>query len=79
MIELVGDPGIGKSRLVEELRRLAGDLPTFTIACDPYEATTPYTPFWWLVHDMLGLPETAAPERDRRAAARASSRAVAPS
>ena len=61
LIELVGDPGIGKSRLIEELRRLAGDLPTFTIACDPYEATTPYTPFWWLIHDMLGLPETAAP------------------
>ncbi len=62
VIEIVGDAGIGKSRLVEELRRLAGDLPTFTIACDPYESTTPYTPFWWLIHDLLGLPETAAPE-----------------
>ncbi len=62
LIELVGEPGIGKTRLIEELRRLAGDLPTFTIACDPYEATTPYTPFWWLIHDMLGLPETAAPD-----------------
>jgi class 3 adenylate cyclase/tetratricopeptide (TPR) repeat protein len=61
-ISLVGDPGIGKSRLVEELRRVVGDVPTFTIACDPYEATTPYAPFWWLLHDMLGLPETAAPE-----------------
>jgi class 3 adenylate cyclase/tetratricopeptide (TPR) repeat protein len=62
LIELVGDPGIGKSRLIEELRQLAGDLPTFTIACDPYESATPYTPFWWLLHDMLGLPVTAAPE-----------------
>lgn len=60
-IELAGDPGIGKSRLIEELRARAGDLPTFVIACDPYEATTPYTPFWWLLHDVLGLPETAAP------------------
>jgi class 3 adenylate cyclase/tetratricopeptide (TPR) repeat protein len=62
LIELIGDPGIGKSRLIEELRKLAGELPTFTIACDPYEATTPYTPFWWLIHDMLGLPETAGPD-----------------
>lgn len=62
MIELVGDPGIGKSRLIEELRARAGGVQTFVIACDPYEATTPYSPFWWLLHDMLGLPETAAPE-----------------
>ncbi|MGZ4753815.1 MAG: adenylate/guanylate cyclase domain-containing protein [Acidimicrobiia bacterium] len=62
MIELVGDPGIGKSRLIEELRARAGGLKTFVIACDPYEATTPYTPFWWLLHDLLGLPETAAPD-----------------
>jgi class 3 adenylate cyclase/tetratricopeptide (TPR) repeat protein len=62
VIELIGDPGIGKSRLVEELRARVGDLPTFTIACDPYEATTPYAPFWWLLHDMFGLPETAGPE-----------------
>jgi class 3 adenylate cyclase/tetratricopeptide (TPR) repeat protein len=61
-IELVGDPGIGKSRLVEELRTRAGDIPTFVIACDPYEATTPYAPFWWLLHDLLGLLETAAPD-----------------
>ncbi len=62
-IELVGDAGIGKSRLVDELRARAGDLPTFVIACDPYEATTPYAPFWWLLHDLLGLLETAAPEQ----------------
>ena len=62
-IELVGDPGIGKSRLIEELRARAGDIPTFVIACDPYEATTPYAPFWWLLHDLLGLLETAAPEQ----------------
>jgi class 3 adenylate cyclase/tetratricopeptide (TPR) repeat protein len=62
-IQLVGDPGIGKSRLVEELRARAGDAPTFVIACDPYEATTPYAPFWWLLHDLMGLLETAAPEQ----------------
>jgi class 3 adenylate cyclase/tetratricopeptide (TPR) repeat protein len=60
VIELAGDAGIGKSRLVAELRELAGEMPTYTIACDPYEATTPYTPFGWLVHDLLGLPENAA-------------------
>jgi class 3 adenylate cyclase/tetratricopeptide (TPR) repeat protein len=58
-IELVGPAGIGKSRLTEEVRNLTADLPSFTVACDPYEASSPYATFWWLLHDVLGEPPTA--------------------
>jgi len=58
-IEIVGDAGMGKSRLTEELRALAADLPSFTVACDPYEASSPYATFWWLLHDVLGQSATA--------------------
>ncbi len=61
-IELVGPAGIGKSRLIEELRRLAIDLPVLGIACDPYEATSPYAAVWWLLHDVLAQPPTAESE-----------------
>jgi predicted ATPase/class 3 adenylate cyclase len=59
VVEIVGPPGIGKSRLTEELRTLAGDLPAFNVACDPYEASSAYATFWWLLHDVLGQPPAA--------------------
>ena len=59
-VELVGPAGIGKSRLIEELRSIASDLPQLTVTCDPYEATSPYAAFWWLLHDVLAQPATAS-------------------
>ncbi|MGZ6904661.1 MAG: adenylate/guanylate cyclase domain-containing protein [Acidimicrobiia bacterium] len=61
--EIVGPAGIGKSRLVDELRSIASDLPQFSVAANPYDATTPYAMFWWLLHDLLGQPVDAPPER----------------
>ena len=49
------------------------DLPLVTVACDPYEATSPYAPFWWLLHDLLEQPPTADA---RRIAATASTESV---
>jgi Predicted ATPase len=59
-IEFVGPAGMGKSRLTDELRAMASDLPQLTVACDPYEAASPYAAFWWLMHDVLAQPPTAA-------------------
>jgi class 3 adenylate cyclase/predicted ATPase len=60
LVQIVGEAGIGKSRLADELRRRAGEhMPQVTIACDPYEASTPYAAFWWLLHDLLGVAPDA--------------------
>ena len=58
VVELVGEPGMGKSRLVEELAaRSNGSL---LWACgDIYGTATPYQPLQRLVREQLGLAEGA--------------------
>lgn len=55
MFELTGEAGVGKSRLVEELQRLAGAMVLMRTSCEPYESSTPYYPFRVLVRSLLGL------------------------
>jgi class 3 adenylate cyclase/tetratricopeptide (TPR) repeat protein len=57
-VELVGDAGIGKSRIVEELCDRAEGLPVITASCEQYEATTPYFPFRRLVAEVLDVTTT---------------------
>jgi class 3 adenylate cyclase/tetratricopeptide (TPR) repeat protein len=57
-VELVGDAGIGKSRIVEELCERAGGLPVFVAACEQYEATTAYFPFRRLLRELLEVELT---------------------
>ena len=45
VIEIVGEPGIGKSRLLEEVRTMAAGFSTWGTACDAYQASTPYFAF----------------------------------
>ena len=56
LIEIVGPPGIGKTRLVNELRRMGADLPQLMGTCERYEASTPYLPFRRLFRLLLGAP-----------------------
>ena len=42
MIELVGEPGIGKSRLVAAVREEADGMNVLSIQGGPYAARTPY-------------------------------------
>ncbi len=56
IVELIGEPGLGKSRLVEELRTIAEGFVTVTVACEPYASSTPYFPFRALLRDLLGVP-----------------------
>ena len=75
LLEIVGDAGIGKTRLIREVRALEPELPWHEISCEPYEASTPYFPFRVLLRALLGLPvnaghdETVVALRDRVAAA----------
>lgn len=63
--QIVGEPGLGKSRLIEELRHQASDVTLLTATCETYESSTPYYAFRTLVRGLLGLgPEP----RDRDAA-----------
>ena len=66
VVEIVGDQGTGKSRLVEELARRAGTMRAMTILCESYETTTPYASIWYLGRALLGLEMDA----DRATAAR---------
>jgi class 3 adenylate cyclase/tetratricopeptide (TPR) repeat protein len=61
LVEIVGEPGIGKSRLVDELLAEV-DLPVLTAPCEQYESSTAYFPFRRLLRDVLGVPPDAVPE-----------------
>jgi class 3 adenylate cyclase/tetratricopeptide (TPR) repeat protein len=60
LVELIGEPGMGKSRLVEELQAQAPDLVSVTTACAQYEASTPYFAFRGLLRSLLELPQNGA-------------------
>jgi class 3 adenylate cyclase/tetratricopeptide (TPR) repeat protein len=57
VVELVGSPGIGKTRLLAEVFRLAEDFRQVTAACEPYQVSTPYHAFMPVLRAALGFPE----------------------
>ena len=59
VVDLVGEPGIGKSRLVEELLATSG-LPAYVAGCDQYETETAYWPMRALLRTVIGVPADAA-------------------
>jgi class 3 adenylate cyclase/tetratricopeptide (TPR) repeat protein len=65
VVELVGEPGIGKSRLVQELLSHTLDMTVVLARCEMYEASTPYFPFRAVLWEVLGIRD----ERDREMAA----------
>src|SRR5262249_25404554 len=67
VVGLVGEPGIGKSRLLYEFRRSVQGRPVtyLTGRCVSYGSTTPYLPILDLVHQHWGITETDAPESIR--------------
>jgi class 3 adenylate cyclase/tetratricopeptide (TPR) repeat protein len=72
VVEIVGDHGSGKTRLVDELRHRTTELPGFSVTCESYESTSPYAPFWMLYRQVLGIDA----EADREAVATRVSEAV---
>ncbi|MGH3026545.1 MAG: AAA family ATPase, partial [Gaiellaceae bacterium] len=55
LVQIVGEPGIGKSRLLQELTSGADDFVVTSTRCDEYESSTPYYPFRLLLRDLLGI------------------------
>lgn len=62
VVELVGDEGSGKSRLVAEARRHAEALDWITVACDPFERTSAFHTARILLRRLLGIPVDASSE-----------------
>jgi class 3 adenylate cyclase/tetratricopeptide (TPR) repeat protein len=56
VVDLAGEPGIGKSRLVQELLR-DQSVQAVTARCDEYETATAYWPFRNLLRELLGIAE----------------------
>ena len=64
VLEIVAEPGMGKTRLVQEIRRPAGTA-VVSAPSSSYESSTPYHSFRLLLHRLLGVvshpgePDTA--------------------
>jgi class 3 adenylate cyclase/tetratricopeptide (TPR) repeat protein len=61
LVELIGEAGIGKSRVIEELRDQAGGMTVVTTACEQYEAATAYFSFRHLLRDLLEVSFNGKP------------------
>src|SRR5262249_47960619 len=77
LLEIAGPPGIGKTRLLGELRAAAVDSRTISTACDLYSASTPYRPVREIIIQALGL-DGAAPDSAIISTLREAVRAKAP-
>jgi class 3 adenylate cyclase/tetratricopeptide (TPR) repeat protein len=56
LIEIVGEAGVGKSRLLGRLRELTGEWTQLTAGCERYDSSTPYHVVRQLLRRLLGLP-----------------------
>jgi len=75
VVDVVAEPGMGKSRLVAEVTAKSG-LATFRVACEEHGSAAPYSPFRQLVFDIVGLPDNIGfEEAGRRLAATVAERA----
>ncbi len=59
LVEIVGDAGIGKSRLVSELLTGLDDVRVVSAPCEQYESSTAYFPFRRLLRGVLDVPANA--------------------
>jgi class 3 adenylate cyclase/tetratricopeptide (TPR) repeat protein len=55
LVEVVAEPGMGKSRLIQEILRDAEDLVVVNGPSGSYQSETPYYPFRTLLRDLLGV------------------------
>ena len=67
LVELVGEPGIGKSRLAQELRETCADMQQVELRCEQYESSTPYYPFRPFLRSLLAVHVNGGGEHNRAA------------
>ena len=61
-VELVGEPGAGKTRLTEELVASALGFQVLRTRCEPYSASTPFAPFRTLLRPLVGILPDEIPD-----------------
>ena len=59
IVEIHGEPGMGKTRLIEEVVARAPDFLLVQSRCEEYESSTPYFAFRSIVRTALKVPEDA--------------------
>jgi class 3 adenylate cyclase/tetratricopeptide (TPR) repeat protein len=69
LVELIGEPGIGKSRLAEELEAKCADMGQVQTRCDQYEASPPYHAFRPVIRSLLDVELNGDAEHNRTALA----------
>ena len=62
LVELVGEPGIGKTRLLAALEEEADDFVLLPAVCELYAATTAYHPFRGLLRRLIGISGASTDE-----------------
>ncbi|MEZ0233840.1 MAG: tetratricopeptide repeat protein, partial [Actinomycetota bacterium] len=55
LVEIVGEPGIGKSRLLSQLSEEAGGCETLRATCEAYTSSTAYAVWREILRELLGL------------------------
>ena len=66
IVELVAEPGMGKSRLIEELRATGEGVAVLSVQCEEYESATPYFAFRDLLRELVGVAGEHDPEAAER-------------
>ncbi len=61
-VDVVGDVGMGKTRLVQEVLARSPDVQHWVVRADPYAATTPYAAVRDLLREIVGIPTSAEPD-----------------
>ena len=54
-VDIVGEPGLGKSRLLDEVREMADGLTVLSVTSVEYESSTPYHTVRTLLRNLLGI------------------------
>jgi tetratricopeptide (TPR) repeat protein len=62
LVEVTGEPGVGKTRLLEALRDAAGGFRKQHAACEAYTASTPYAVWRELLRELLAFGRDDADE-----------------